>query len=68
MSSGTRWGLGGGSMGRHLSDQGLCSAAPTGGCYLLVLQTTFLSEWEVGGYHSSEVSILFFNRLSVSIM
>ena len=69
MSSGTSWGLGGGGMGRHLSNQGICSAAPTGDCYLLlVLQITFLSEWEVGGYHSSEFSILFFKQLSVSIM
>ena len=59
----------GGGMRRHPSNQGPCPAALTGGCYLLlVLQITFLSEWEVGGYHSSEFSILFFNQLSVSIM
>lgn len=64
VGSGTHVGMGG-----QLSDQGVCAAASTGGCYLfLVLQITSLPEWDEDGYHSSEFSILLVKLLSVSIM
>lgn len=56
-------------VGGQLSDQGVCAAASTGGCYLfLILQITSLPEWDEDGYHSSEFSILLVKLLSVSIM